>query len=395
MRAAATRACGLRARNTARRRLTRSRWVSILRSTATTFYILIGAFVFTPFVALSGIPTELVDVLTSLGANRYVILLVALAFLIFLGTFLEGIAMMVLKIPIEQRPEGGAIGCTQRRRSGGGRCPGVRDKIGDGRIGLMTYPCDDRDRASSDRFRDDLGVECPEVFDRPTAAGDEDDIDVARLRHARNRRGNLRGRLFPLHPGRRDQNRNRGKTTPSHLEDVSHRGARGRCHDADTTRMSRNRKLLFLIEEAGCVEPAPELLEGELQRAHATGFERANDQLQIAPRGVDRNLGFGDDLEPLLQLETDISRVAAKERGAHLTLFVFEREVAVSRSRAVEIADFADDPDATDMMRDQPRQPCDELTDAENRTPVRVAQRASISAAATAPSSSTTGFDFS
>ncbi len=73
-----------------------------LRSTATTFYILIGAFVFTPFVALSGIPGELVDLLTGIGANRYVILLLALAFLIFLGTFLEGFAILVLTLPLLQ-----------------------------------------------------------------------------------------------------------------------------------------------------------------------------------------------------------------------------------------------------------------------------------------------------
>ena len=73
-----------------------------LRSTATTFYILIGAFVFTPFVALSGIPNELLDVLTGIGANRYVILLLALAFLIFLGTFLEGFAILVLTLPLLQ-----------------------------------------------------------------------------------------------------------------------------------------------------------------------------------------------------------------------------------------------------------------------------------------------------
>lgn len=73
-----------------------------LRSTATTFYILIGAFVFTPFVALSGIPNELLDVLTGIGASRYVILLLALAFLIFLGTFLEGFAILVLTLPLLQ-----------------------------------------------------------------------------------------------------------------------------------------------------------------------------------------------------------------------------------------------------------------------------------------------------
>jgi tripartite ATP-independent transporter DctM subunit len=73
-----------------------------LRSTATTFYILIGAFVFTPFIALSGIPDALLGVLLDTGANRFVILLLALGFFIFLGTFLEGFAILVLTLPLVQ-----------------------------------------------------------------------------------------------------------------------------------------------------------------------------------------------------------------------------------------------------------------------------------------------------
>jgi TRAP-type C4-dicarboxylate transport system permease large subunit len=73
-----------------------------LRSTATTFYILIGAFVFTPFVALSGVPEALLGLLTDLDANRYVILLIALGFFIILGTFLEGFAILVLSLPLVQ-----------------------------------------------------------------------------------------------------------------------------------------------------------------------------------------------------------------------------------------------------------------------------------------------------
>lgn len=87
----------------------KARWVDIkeaiahtLRSTATTFYILMGAFVFTPFVALSGIPTALADWLTALNADPYVILILCLAFFIVLGTFLEGFAILILALPLVQ-----------------------------------------------------------------------------------------------------------------------------------------------------------------------------------------------------------------------------------------------------------------------------------------------------
>jgi len=73
-----------------------------LRSTATTFLILMGAFVFTPFVARTGIPAAILDGLTSLDVGPYGVLLLILAVLILLGTFLEGFAILVLTLPLIQ-----------------------------------------------------------------------------------------------------------------------------------------------------------------------------------------------------------------------------------------------------------------------------------------------------
>ena len=73
-----------------------------LRSTATTFLILIGAFVFTPFVALSGIPGALLDLLTQISPNPFFILTIILVFFVLLGTFMEGFAILVLALPLVQ-----------------------------------------------------------------------------------------------------------------------------------------------------------------------------------------------------------------------------------------------------------------------------------------------------
>ncbi|MHA1570991.1 MAG: TRAP transporter large permease [Alphaproteobacteria bacterium] len=73
-----------------------------LRSTATTFYILMGAFVFTPFIALSGIPTALSEWLVALNAPGMVVLVICLLAFIALGTFLEGFSILVLALPLVQ-----------------------------------------------------------------------------------------------------------------------------------------------------------------------------------------------------------------------------------------------------------------------------------------------------
>ena len=64
--------------------------------------ILIGAFVFTPFVALSGIPDALLDLLMQVSPNRFVTLAIILVFFVLLGTFLEGFAILVLALPLVQ-----------------------------------------------------------------------------------------------------------------------------------------------------------------------------------------------------------------------------------------------------------------------------------------------------
>ncbi len=71
-----------------------------MRTTATSFLILIGAHIFIPFMALSGIPRDLAAFLIGLNLGDLGILIVILAAYIVLGTFLEGFAILVLTLPI-------------------------------------------------------------------------------------------------------------------------------------------------------------------------------------------------------------------------------------------------------------------------------------------------------
>lgn len=71
-----------------------------LQTTATVFMILIGAHVFIPFMALTGLPTDLVTFLVNLDVGKTGILFLILITYIALGTFLEGLAMLVLTLPV-------------------------------------------------------------------------------------------------------------------------------------------------------------------------------------------------------------------------------------------------------------------------------------------------------
>ena len=88
----------------ARRQLSWSKMAQVvvetMSATATVFLIIIGAFVFIPFMSLTELPAQLVTLLTDLPIGDFGILLVIILIYMFLGMFLEGIAMLVLTIPV-------------------------------------------------------------------------------------------------------------------------------------------------------------------------------------------------------------------------------------------------------------------------------------------------------
>jgi tripartite ATP-independent transporter DctM subunit len=71
-----------------------------VKTTGFVFLILIGAFVFGPFLALSGLPEQLAKWLVSLDLQRYVVLTIIIFIYIGLGMFLEGFSILVLTLAI-------------------------------------------------------------------------------------------------------------------------------------------------------------------------------------------------------------------------------------------------------------------------------------------------------
>ena len=71
-----------------------------MNATATIFMIIVAAFVFIPFIAITEVPAQLVTILTSLPVGELGILLIIILIYIVLGMFLESIAMLVLTLPV-------------------------------------------------------------------------------------------------------------------------------------------------------------------------------------------------------------------------------------------------------------------------------------------------------
>ncbi|KFE34923.1 TRAP transporter large permease [Thioclava atlantica] len=73
---------------------------SSIVTTASVMLILIAAHLVNPFVALSHLPAEVSNLLVALDLGRYGTLILILAIYLVLGCFLEGLAMLVLTLPI-------------------------------------------------------------------------------------------------------------------------------------------------------------------------------------------------------------------------------------------------------------------------------------------------------
>ncbi len=70
------------------------------RTTAMIFLLLVGASIFTGFMALSGLPQKLAEWIVGANLSVGMVLLIVCVVYIFLGCFLDSISMMLLTIPV-------------------------------------------------------------------------------------------------------------------------------------------------------------------------------------------------------------------------------------------------------------------------------------------------------
>ena len=70
------------------------------KMTAMIFLIVLGAFFFTYFLAVSNLPRELANFISELEINRYIIMAGIMVMYIAMGTVMEGLSMILLTVPV-------------------------------------------------------------------------------------------------------------------------------------------------------------------------------------------------------------------------------------------------------------------------------------------------------
>ncbi len=87
-----------------KRRMTRKiLFNTLLRSATVTcmiFTILFGAYLFGDFLTLSQVPTQMINAMTAISDNKYVIFAMVVVIYLILGCFIESVPMLVLTVPI-------------------------------------------------------------------------------------------------------------------------------------------------------------------------------------------------------------------------------------------------------------------------------------------------------
>jgi len=69
-------------------------------TTASIFFIVVGAFIFSRFIVLTRAPTELAAFITGTGLHWLWILMAIAAFYVVLGTFLDEVSMILISVPV-------------------------------------------------------------------------------------------------------------------------------------------------------------------------------------------------------------------------------------------------------------------------------------------------------
>jgi tripartite ATP-independent transporter DctM subunit len=70
------------------------------RTTGMIFLLLVGASIFTGFMAISGVPQKLAEVIVESNLSVWAVLLIVCVVYFFLGMFLDSISMMLLTLPV-------------------------------------------------------------------------------------------------------------------------------------------------------------------------------------------------------------------------------------------------------------------------------------------------------
>ena len=106
----------------------------------------------------------------------------------------------------------------------------------------------------------------------------------------------------------------------------------------------RQRLLVLWIEESFGRQFLLQLAQRLLQRTESARLNLANHQLITAPRRIDIDVTATDDLQAVLQIESQATGHTAPDHRADLGIRILECQIQMPGLRTRQVGHFADDP---------------------------------------------------
>src|ERR1700683_946861 len=232
------------------------------------------------------------------------------------------------------------------RRRGGAY---VGDKVGDGEIGFVADAADDRNRGIGNRARDRFLVERPKIFERTSAASQNQDVygllAIEELQGA----DDLEGGAIALNAHGIQRQVHVVKTASKNAHDVANGGTCRRCDQTDATRQKRERLFSLRGEQTLGFQALFQLIEGQLQRAQADRLDALDVDLIFAAGFVDADGTAHSDVEAIFGAEFHESQLVLEADATDLGAVVFEGAIHVARRGFVAVGEFAFDKDVGEV----------------------------------------------
>ncbi|KAF5057919.1 hypothetical protein DSECCO2_351800 [anaerobic digester metagenome] len=193
----------------------------------------------------------------------------------------QGQKNLVGRLP-GHRPLGPQHLCRVGRR---GRAQ-VGHEVGDGRVHLVPHAADHGQTAAEESLGHGLGVEGPQVLQRPAAADEHHDLGPAVPVRPVQGRGDLGRGAVALHQARVEPHDGPVPPVPGHAQKILQGSALGRGDDGHPARVARRRHLSLGVEIPLGRQLGLHGLEGHGQLTHALPLHQLGHQLVGPARRV-------------------------------------------------------------------------------------------------------------
>ena len=250
----------------------------------------------------------------------------------------------------------------RRGRRGGAL---VGHQIGNRDVRFVADGGHDRNRHGGDAPGHGFQIESSQVFERPAAAGDDDDLRaMAHPLGAVQRADELPFGLEALHGDVEAGDAHAGKAPLHYRKHVAQSRAVPGTDHRHVARKRWQRAFALRREQALGGKPALQLLEGRPQCAFPGRFDVVDDGLEVAPRLEDGEPTPQHHRHAVGRRKADEAVSVREHDAAQLRAVVFQAEIPVAGGVAAEVRYLAADPDQPKALLHQKPRRGGDLADA-------------------------------